>query len=180
MNTEPSADTLIADRKESCPLSDPPEISQKSKSGCTPFAAVQMNAVPPGCEVPIDWPTTTEPSLFVAEAIAEMSWPTDPRLTMPVATVQRKAWSMPLPELTPTTTEPSPLTALAMLLVSPGNVPRPTMPPAAVQRNACEVPVPELALVPTTTEPSALAATPLAKLSPGSVPMPTKPAACVQ
>jgi hypothetical protein len=60
-----------------------------------------------------------------------------PRLTMPVAAVQRKArQKFELSQLEPTTTEPSALTAVACVLVEPGRVPRLTMPVAAVQRKA--------------------------------------------
>src|SRR5262249_11262101 len=51
-----------------------------------------------------------------------------PRLAMPLAAVQRKAWdilAMPKQQLLPTTTVPSALTPAAKLVVPPGKKPRP-------------------------------------------------------
>src|SRR5262245_15867422 len=100
-----------------------------------PVAAVQRKACwLPGTALK---PTMTDPSAETPLAELLIIPGRVPRLTMPVASVQRNAWKNGGAELLrPTTTDPSAEAPCAELFVCPGRCPRPTMPVVWVQRNA--------------------------------------------
>src|SRR5499427_10006947 len=176
--TDPSAETARAE------LSNRPP--GKSPRLTIPSCSVQRNAGASSKNASAV-PTTTLPSADVSLARLFGKPGTDPRPTMPVSTVQRKAstWKLEPPKLLdPTATLPSAETATP-LVCGPPSVPRGTIPVVAVQRNGWKnaSPVGNVFpwIVPTTTLPSADTSLAWPVKKPGGIgPSATKPVCDVQ